>query len=152
MRNESHRSVQVIGVLKLAKGLLMLGLATGGVALLGTDTTDRLKSLMRHFHADPDNRYFQLFLTKVVGLSPCLPLILIGSFAYGTLFVIEGVGLLKQKRWAEYLTVIVTGSFLPLEGFELLKSGSVLKGFVIALNVAIVAYLIVRLSRDRPHQ
>src|SRR5258706_14222434 len=104
MRTESHRSVQLIGVLKLAKGLFLFGLTTGGFALLGTDINERLTSLMHYFHADPGNRYFQAFLTRVVGLSPRLPLILIGSFAYGTLFVVEGVALLTQKRWGEYLT------------------------------------------------
>ena len=36
-------------------------------------------------------------------------------------FFDEGVSLLLRKRWAEYFTVIVTASFIPLEIYELVK-------------------------------
>lgn len=148
-KTKSHKMVQIIGVFRLIKGVLLIGIATGGIALLGSDINEKLSSLLHHIHSDPGNRYIQKFLTKIVGLSPRLPLILIGSFVYGTVFLIEGTGLLMQKRWAEYLTVIVTGSFLPLEIYELIKKFSAIKTTVLILNAAIVVYLIIRLRHDR---
>jgi uncharacterized membrane protein (DUF2068 family) len=59
--------------------------------------------------------------------------------------IIEGVeayGLWFGKRWAEYLTLIVTASFLPLEIYELSERFSVLKVITFAINVAVVAYLL----------
>jgi uncharacterized membrane protein (DUF2068 family) len=35
--------------------------------------------------------------------------------AYGALELVEGVGLWLVRRWAEYLTVVATAAFLPLE-------------------------------------
>jgi uncharacterized membrane protein (DUF2068 family) len=62
--------------------------------------------------------------------------------AYAVLELVEAVGLWHAKRWAEYLTFIATGVFLPLEVYELTKSISVLKLTAFVINVAIVVYLL----------
>ena len=56
---------------------------------------------------------------------------------------IEAFGLWYAKRWAEYLTFLVTASLLPLEVYELAHQISVLKIVTITINVAVVAYLLV---------
>ncbi len=59
--------------------------------------------------------------------------------AYGVLEGVEAVGLWYGKRWAEYLTFIATTLLLPLEIYEIIHQGTVLKviGFIINLAVAI---------------
>lgn len=54
----------------------------------------------------------------------------------------EAVGLWYQRRWAEYLTLIVTASLLPLEIYELSTRLSPLKLVTFAINVAVVVYLL----------
>ena len=58
------------------------------------------------------------------------------------MFLVEGWGLWREKRWAEYLTVIVTASLIPLEIWEIFHHFTWLKVFALALNAAIVWYLI----------
>src|SRR5205085_10701891 len=41
------------------------------------------------------------------------------AIAYAALFTVEGIGLWRQKVWAEYLTIVATTSFIPFEVFEL---------------------------------
>jgi len=48
-------------------------------------------------------------------------------FAYAALFATEGVGLWLQKRWAEYLTVIATTSFIPFEIWEIGRDVSAIR-------------------------
>lgn len=55
---------------------------------------------------------------------------------------IEAVGLWYQKRWAEYLTLVVTAAFIPLEIYELTRTISPLKVIALVVNVAIVVYLL----------
>ncbi len=55
---------------------------------------------------------------------------------------IEAWGLWYQKRWAEYLTFLVTTSLLPLEIYELANRLTVFKLFAFVINVAVVAYLL----------
>ncbi len=61
---------------------------------------------------------------------------------YGLVEGIEGVGLWVQRRWAEYLTFIVTTSLLPLEIYELANRATVFKAIAFVINVAVVVYLL----------
>lgn len=62
--------------------------------------------------------------------------------AYAILEGIEGIGLWWQKRWAEYLTLIATILFLPVEVYELFERVTVLRVAALVINVAIVCYLL----------
>jgi uncharacterized membrane protein (DUF2068 family) len=62
--------------------------------------------------------------------------------AYGAIEAIEAVGLWYQRRWAEYLTFLVTTSLLPLEIYEIATRTTVLKIVAFVINVAVVAYLL----------
>ena len=68
-----------------------------------------------------------------------------GSFIYAALLLTEATGLWLRRRWAEYFTIIVTGSFIPLEIYEVAKRFTVTRLAMIALNVVIVCYLMRRL-------
>jgi uncharacterized membrane protein (DUF2068 family) len=63
-------------------------------------------------------------------------------WGYAIVEGVEAVGLWFQKRWAEYLTFIVTASFLPLEVYELTHKFTPFKVFALIVNLAIVVYLL----------
>lgn len=144
-----ERLVQLIGVFKLLKTFFLLCLAIGAFRLFHKDLGTFLISLADSLGVDPGSRHFQALFGKIQSLAPKLPLIAAGTLCYAIVFGVEGTGLLLGKRWAEYLTVIVTGSFLPLEGYHMARHPTVIKGCVIALNLAIVIYLIARLKSRR---
>ena len=66
----------------------------------------------------------------------------IAALAYAALFAVEGVGLWLGKYWAEWFTVIATGSLVPLELYETLHRFGWLKLATLSGNVAIVVYLV----------
>ena len=57
----------------------------------------------------------------------------------------EGLGLLFRKRWAEYLTVVATSAFVPLELYEIARHLTLTRLVVLVVNIVIVGYLLVRL-------
>ena len=61
---------------------------------------------------------------------------------YALIEGIEAFGLWYQRRWAEYLTFIVTTSLLPLEIYELAHRFTPFKILAFVINVAVVAYLL----------
>ena len=61
---------------------------------------------------------------------------------YALLQLFEGIGLWSLKRWGEYVAVVGTSLFLPLEIYELTKDVTWLKVVAFVVNLALVAYLI----------
>jgi uncharacterized membrane protein (DUF2068 family) len=62
--------------------------------------------------------------------------------AYGAVEGVEAVGLWYQRRWAEYLTFLVTTSLLPLEIYEIATRATAFKVLAFVVNVAVVVYLL----------
>jgi len=65
------------------------------------------------------------------------------AIAYAVIEWTEAYGLWREKRWAEYLTVIATTGFLPLEIHELIESITVVRVGALVINVALIIWLIV---------
>jgi uncharacterized membrane protein (DUF2068 family) len=65
-----------------------------------------------------------------------------GVLAYGLLELVEGVGLWLMKRWGEYVAVVGTSVFIPLEVYEIVETVTWLRAAALALNVFAVVYLL----------
>jgi uncharacterized membrane protein (DUF2068 family) len=66
---------------------------------------------------------------------------------YAALFLTEGTGLLFRKRWAEWLTIVVTSSLMPLGVYELIKQFTLVRLLVVLVNAAVVLFLIYRVRQ-----
>jgi len=62
---------------------------------------------------------------------------------YAVLQLAEGIGLWSLKRWGEYVAVVGTSVFIPIEVHELTSHVTVLKVVAFAINVGLVVYLVV---------
>ena len=140
--------LRLIAAFKLLKGLALLALGIGAVKLLHKDLAAVVEHWINIFQVDPHSRYIQLLLGKLSIVDDRrLKEFSVGTFIYSAVFLTEGVGLALGKRWAEYLTIITTASLLPLEVYELAKHTSIGKGIALAINLAVVVYLILELRR-----
>ena len=66
----------------------------------------------------------------------------VALLAYAALEGIEAVGLWFGRRWAEYLTFVATTVLLPLEVYEIVNGGTVLKVIGFLINLMVVVYLL----------
>jgi uncharacterized membrane protein (DUF2068 family) len=62
--------------------------------------------------------------------------------AYGVVQMAEGVGLWLLKRWGEYLTVVATAAFVPLEVYEVVEHVTFLRVAALVVNALAVVYLL----------
>jgi uncharacterized membrane protein (DUF2068 family) len=138
----------IIAIGKLIQVLLVL--VAGSAALLFANKVPP-EYLQQWANANaPESDVLQGLVDKVLGTDhETLAMVGKASFAYAAMFVVEGVGLWRQKTWAEYLTVIVTGSFVPFEVYGLVHEFSVVKLVTLVLNSAVVVYLTLRILHDR---
>jgi len=102
------------------------------------------------FRLDPENRHIHGVLAKIFRVTPRqLRELSVGTFFYAGVFLTEGAGLLLRKHWAEYLTLISTSLFVPLEVYEVYLRFTWIRLTVLALNLAIVWYLAARIKRRK---
>jgi uncharacterized membrane protein (DUF2068 family) len=139
----------LIALFKLVKGLLLLAVGVGAMKLLHRDIAQTISDWVDFLRVDPDNRFIHGLLTRLLKLSPAqLKAASVGTFIYAGLLLTEGIGLLLRKRWAEYFTIITTAGLIPLELYELVKHVTAAKVAILAINIAIVAYLVARVRRN----
>jgi uncharacterized membrane protein (DUF2068 family) len=94
---------------------------------------------------------YDIYHSKVLGLiqhaftlnSRTLTWLAIAAVAYAVIEIIEAVGLWLAKRWGEYFAMVATSAGLPFEIYELIDKITVLRLLAFAVNLVLVAYLII---------
>jgi uncharacterized membrane protein (DUF2068 family) len=154
MGTRKHHDVGfiIIGVFKLVKGALLLAFGLGALSLIHKDAVEFIRHWAHAFQVDTDSKLVQYWLVEIgVAQQRDLTVIVTTSLFYSALLSTEGVGLLMEKVWAEYLTSIITASFIPIEIYALARHTTVLRVCLLLANVLVVAYLVFRLGqRERP--
>jgi len=142
------RVLRLIALFKFCKAVLLVIVGLGALQLLDPKMAVRAQQWVAALASSNDRSAVQHVLAWVGGLSPGrLEALGVGAFLYALLFTIEGVGLWRGKRWAEYLTVIVTLSLVPLELFELIRGVTPARVAALVVNLAVVGYLLWRIRR-----
>ena len=148
-RHRSDIVIRLIALLKLAKALGLIAIGIGALSIRHDHTGNWLGEWIAALAVDPHGKYINRLLARVSSLDAHqLREIGVGSLIYAVVFVVEGIGLMLRRMWAEVMTVIVTISFIPLEVYELVNHGSWAKAAVIVVNVLVVLYLLRRLHRE----
>ena len=151
LKQKHIRGLLWISIFKTLKGLLLLVLGIGVLGLLHKDVQEWLENLVDALHINSGNRFLATLLAKAGTVDDHKIAQLSGlTFFYSALFLTEGIGLWFQKRWAEWLTVIVTSSLIPIEIYEIWKQCGVVKLVVLGINIAVVIYLVTVLRRKSP--
>jgi uncharacterized membrane protein (DUF2068 family) len=144
------RGLLLIGLFKLGKAILFFLLGIGAIHMLHKDLGDEVMRLATSLKFDPESKFVTLLLDKVDLIDAHrLRQISLATFAYSALALTEGVGLLLEKVWAEYLTLILTVSFLPWELYELARRPSWFRLNLLLINLAVLGYLVWLLRRKK---
>ena len=134
--------LRTIALYKLLKVLLLLAIAYGEVRLRDASLAAKLVTWASARPLGLEHDVVTRFLEWFSGLSASrVHALRIVTLAYAAVFATEGVGLWMQRRWAEWLTVIITASLIPLEVWELIFRPNVGKAAVLVANTVIVIYL-----------
>ena len=146
-----HAGLRLIAAFKFLKGSLLLMLAIGALRLVHHDLAHLVSRGAAELRMDPQNRLIRGLLSALTGVDDrTLREMSAASFVSAGLLLTEGVGLWLSKRWAEYLTIVLTSSFLPVEFYELARRPAFVAATVLVLNLVIVLYLlrVVRTNRE----
>jgi uncharacterized membrane protein (DUF2068 family) len=144
-RSHSHgdATLLAIAIFKFVKGAVLLALTCGAMSLFHKDVAAHVDHWVDQLRLDPDNRYIGALLAKLhlVHTKELKELSALGA-GYAALFLTEGTGLLFRQHWAEWLTIVATTSFIPIEVYELVKQFTAIRLLLLIANCAIVLYLV----------
>jgi uncharacterized membrane protein (DUF2068 family) len=132
-----------IALYKIVKVVLLLGVAYGELRLRDASLAAKLLSWAQARPYGLEHRIVMQLLEWFSGLSVSrVHALRIVTLGYAAIFAVEGIGLWMEKRWAEWLTTIITASLIPLEGWEFFFRPTIGKVLILLANMAVVGYLI----------
>jgi len=139
-----------IGLFKLVEAAFFFLLGVGALHFIHRDLGDAALRLATRLRMDPEGRLVGFLLDHLDTITAHrLRQIGVATFFYAGLRVTEGVGLVMEKPWAEYLTVGLTVSFLPWELYEIVRRLDWVRVGLLVLNLIFLAYLVWALRRKK---
>jgi len=149
MKSSSSRLIRLIALFKFAESALVIAFGMSALHLLHKDIASLSEHWVARLGLDPGNHYVARALEKIADLTPNkIRNLGIVSFIYAGLFLTEGIGLWLVKRWGERFSVIITASLIPVEVYEIDRRPNAIKCLVLAINIAVVAYLVYRIRNE----
>jgi uncharacterized membrane protein (DUF2068 family) len=149
MNPSDTRVLRVIAAFKLVKAVLLISVGVAALKLVHANIADLVEDWVPKIGVAPGSRFVGHVILDANALTPSrIKELEIGSFLYAGLFLTQGIGLWLLKRWAEWLTVIITASLLPVEVYELIRHPSAIKPLVFVINMALVIYLVRRIRAE----
>ncbi len=155
LRGEALRDAFVLRILavdKAVRGFFICLVAVGIWRFGGSRTALRqtfdtylplLQPLFDRFGVAVSDLAAVHLIERAFDLRPTtITLIAGGLLLYGLLQLLEATGLWLMKRWGEYVAVVATSLFLPLEIYELVERVTALRVLALVVNLFLVAYLV----------
>lgn len=144
------KGLLTIGLFKLVEAAFFLLVGVGAIHFIHHDLGDAATRLATRLRMDPDGRVVTWVLDHVDDFTGRrLRQIGVATIFYAGLRVTEGVGLVLQKAWAEYLTLGATASFLPWEVYEFIRRPHWTRVCLLVINLAVLVYLMWWVERRR---
>ena len=138
--------IEAIAIFKFLKALGLIAIAFGAIKLMEPATGDMLARWIDALSATSEHPIIQDYLVRLSSYSARRSQAVgVGALLYATLFMIEGIGLWHEAKWAEYLTVVATSLLVPLEVYELVQRVTLPRAAALVINLGAVAYLVWRL-------
>jgi len=142
----THSSVLPwIVAFKAVKSTLLTALGIGLIFSIRRDPVELVWQVADAVHLPVTSRLFDRVLNLAFNATPRKEIgLALTAFGYAILMGTEGIGLYLRRPWARWFTIAATGSLIPLEVYEIVREAHPVRVVVLALNLAIVMYLVRR--------
>lgn len=144
---ERDQVIEIIAIFKFLKAAGLIAIAFGAIKLLDPATGDMLDRWINALSSTAAHPHIESYLVRLNNFDPRhIQEFGVVALLYATLFMIEGIGLWHEARWAEYLTIVATSSLVPFELYELAQKLTLVRAAALIVNLAAVAYLAWRIK------
>ncbi len=134
--------MRVIALGRFIYGIILLGLGLVVFELIGKNLKSGYLNLLARWHIDAHIYYVHWLLKKVSSVNHnLLELLAVVNSFYAALAFAEAAGLLMGKRWAYWLVIVDTASFIPVEIYQLCKGFNWINLILMLYFLTTVIYL-----------
>lgn len=139
----AERGIRGVGLALIAFGMLRFSSSQDVLERTLADYLPLVKPLADRLGYDLEHSGVVRLLHESLDLNHTTLLWATGGVAgYAVLQLTEAVGLWLLKRWGEYVAVVGTSAFIPLEIYEIVNGPTWLKVAALCVNLFAVGYLV----------
>jgi len=137
------RGLLLVGLYKVSEAVLSALLGAGALHYVHRDVAQALMQLLDALRVDPESRLVGLLMDRadLIGGHQLREFSMV-TFVYAGLHLTEGIGLMLEKTWAEYFTVILTAMGLPWESYELWQRFTAIRLALLIGNIGVLLYVL----------
>lgn len=147
-RRAPRAGLRLIAAFEALKAIAVIAAGFGLLTLLHEDLQAIAETWIAQFHLNPASHAPRIFLALAARVGDTqLWLLAAGAAAYASLRLAEAYGLWRDRAWASWLGAVSGGIYIPIELYELFERVTALRFTTFAINLSIVAYLVLRLRR-----
>lgn len=147
---KTREAIRAIALFEGAKGVLVLAAGLGLLALVNRDLEEMANDLVRHMHLNPAKHIPQIFIHAAARVGDMhLWMLAAGAAAYCLVRFIEAYGLWGERWWAEGFAAASGAIYVPFEGEKVLDGEGIVAILALAINLAIVAFMIYALVKRK---
>lgn len=144
--------LRAVAIFEGAKGVLILLLELGVLALIHKDVGEVAEHVVRILHLNPDRRMASAIVDAASKLTDSkLWAIAAGGLIDAMVRFAVAYGLWNRRVWAEWFALMGGALYLPWEIYEVSERQTPVRWILLAGNVAIVLYMLsIRIRAARP--
>lgn len=149
-KHHHERGLMLVGLFKLSKAIFFSAVGAGALQLVHRNVGDVLIKVIDTLRIDPESHFVSILMDKadLIG-GHQLRRASLFAFTYSVICLVEGIGLVTEKGWAEYFTVVLTACALPWETYEMVERFEPYKVGLLLVNVGVLFYLLWFLKRKK---
>jgi uncharacterized membrane protein (DUF2068 family) len=143
-RHFSKASVvlRTIAMFEAIKAAISLLLGCGLFHLMHKNLDDITGRVVQVLHVNPEGMLSNLLFELASHSSDRnLWVLALGALAYASVIATQAFGLWREREWAQWLSLLSTALYLPLELYWMLRHPGWLKCDVLVINIVIVLFM-----------
>jgi len=150
-----YTGLEIIAGLKFIQAATLIIAGLGALGLMNATVSDIAQDWLERLALGNGQRFAVAAATRVLPwFNAATPrnfaALGAGAFAYASVFLAEGIGLWQGRKWAEWLTIIVTASLLPFEIIAVHRRLTIVRVGALVVNLLVIVYLVWELrARNR---
>lgn len=141
-----NKGERIVAIFEAAKGAVVLLAGFGLLTIVHKNVQTIAEDIILQLHLNPAKHYPRIFIDLASHVEDTqLWMLALFAFVYASLRLLEAYGLWLSKRWAQWLAVVTSCIYVPLEIYELLLKYSWIKLVILIVNIGIMIYISFRI-------